>query len=54
MLAAKAGPLLIPIRLDVVDEQSIAQAVEVVYGVVGEGGLGEDRTPLNLDAWRQP
>ena len=40
MLAAKAGPLLIPIRLDVVDERSIAQAVEVVQRVVGEGGLG--------------
>lgn len=40
MLAAKAGPLLIPIRLDVVDEQSIAQAAEVVQRVVGEGGLG--------------
>jgi NAD(P)-dependent dehydrogenase (short-subunit alcohol dehydrogenase family) len=40
MLAAKAGPLLIPIRLDVVDEQSIAQAVEVVQRIVSEGGLG--------------
>ena len=40
MLAAKAGPLLIPIRLDVTDEQSIAQSVEVVQRVVGEHGLG--------------
>jgi NAD(P)-dependent dehydrogenase (short-subunit alcohol dehydrogenase family) len=40
MLAAKAGPLLIPIRLDVVDEQSIARAAEVVHRAVGENGLG--------------
>lgn len=39
-LAAKAGPSLIPIMLDVTDEQSIAQSAEVVQRVVGEGGLG--------------
>ncbi|MEP6889405.1 MAG: SDR family oxidoreductase [Nitrospirota bacterium] len=39
-LAAKAGPSLIPIMLDVTDERSIAQSAEVVQRVVGEGGLG--------------
>ena len=39
-LAAKAGPSLIPITLDVTDERSIAQSVEVVQRVVGEAGLG--------------
>ena len=39
-LVAKGGPLLIPIRLDVTDETSIARSVEVVQQVVGEGGLG--------------
>jgi NAD(P)-dependent dehydrogenase (short-subunit alcohol dehydrogenase family) len=39
-LAAKGGPSLIPIMLDVTDERSIAQSAEVVQRVVGEGGLG--------------
>ena len=39
-LARKAGPSLIPITLDVTDERSIAQSVEVVQRVVGERGLG--------------
>jgi NAD(P)-dependent dehydrogenase (short-subunit alcohol dehydrogenase family) len=39
-LAAKAGPSLIPITLDVTDERSIMRSVEVVQQVVGEGGLG--------------
>ncbi|HSL04141.1 MAG TPA: SDR family oxidoreductase [Nitrospiraceae bacterium] len=39
-LAAKAGPSLIPITLDVTDEPSIMRSVEVVQRVVGEGGLG--------------
>ena len=42
-LAAKGGPSLIPITLDVTDEQSIARSVEVVQRVVGEGGLGRAR-----------
>src|SRR5678809_1638486 len=39
-LAAKGGPLLIPITLDVTDGPSIARSLEVVQQVVGEGGLG--------------
>ena len=39
-LAAKGGPSLIPIMLDVTDEPSIARSVEVVREVVGEAGLG--------------
>jgi NAD(P)-dependent dehydrogenase (short-subunit alcohol dehydrogenase family) len=39
-LAAKAGPSLIPITLDVTDERSIMRSVEVVQRIVGEGGLG--------------
>ena len=39
-LAAKGGSLLIPITLDVTDERSITQSVEVVQRVIGEGGLG--------------
>jgi NAD(P)-dependent dehydrogenase (short-subunit alcohol dehydrogenase family) len=39
-LVAKAGSSLIPITLDVTDERSIVQSVEVVHQVVGEGGLG--------------
>lgn len=39
-LAAKGGPLLIPITLDVTDEPSIARSLKVVQQVVGEGGLG--------------
>ena len=39
-LAAKGGPSLIPIMLDVTDEPSIRRSVEVVQRVVGEGGLG--------------
>ena len=39
-LVAKAGPSLIPITLDVTDERSIAQSVEVVQRVVGERGIG--------------
>jgi NAD(P)-dependent dehydrogenase (short-subunit alcohol dehydrogenase family) len=39
-LAAKGGPSLIPIMLDVTDESSIMRSVEVVQRVVGEGGLG--------------
>jgi NAD(P)-dependent dehydrogenase (short-subunit alcohol dehydrogenase family) len=39
-LAAQAGPLLIPITLDVTDEPSIARSLAVVQEVVGEGGLG--------------
>ena len=39
-LAAKGGPSLIPITLDVTDELSIARSVEAVRLVVGEAGLG--------------
>jgi NAD(P)-dependent dehydrogenase (short-subunit alcohol dehydrogenase family) len=39
-LAAKGGPSLIPITLDVTDEPSIARSLEVVQQVVGKGGLG--------------
>ena len=39
-LAAKGGPSLIPITLDVTDELSIARSVEVVQRVAGEAGLG--------------
>src|SRR5437899_12050099 len=39
-LAAKGGPSLIPITLDVTDEPSITRSVAVVHRVVGEGGLG--------------
>ena len=39
-LARKAGSSFIPITLDVTDERSIAQSVEVVQRVVGERGLG--------------
>lgn len=39
-LVEKGGPALIPVTLDVTDERSIAQSVEVVQKVVGEGGLG--------------
>jgi NAD(P)-dependent dehydrogenase (short-subunit alcohol dehydrogenase family) len=39
-LAAKGGPSLIPITLDVTDELSIARSVEVVQRVVGDAGLG--------------
>ncbi len=39
-LAAKGGPLLIPITIDVTDEPSIARSVEAVQLVVGEKGLG--------------
>lgn len=39
-LAAKGGPSLIPITLDVTDELSIARSVEVVQRIVGEAGLG--------------
>jgi NAD(P)-dependent dehydrogenase (short-subunit alcohol dehydrogenase family) len=39
-LAAKGGPSLIPITLDVTDEPSITRSVEVVQRVVGEAGLG--------------
>ena len=39
-LAAKGGPSLIPIMLDVTDERSIMRSTEVVQRVVGEGGLG--------------
>jgi len=39
-LAAKGGPLLIPITLDVTDELAIKRSVEVVQRVVGEAGLG--------------
>ena len=39
-LAAKGGPLLIPIILDVTDEPSIARSVETVQRVIGDGGLG--------------
>lgn len=39
-LAAKGGSLLIPIMLDVTDEPSITQSVEVVQRVLGEAGLG--------------
>jgi NAD(P)-dependent dehydrogenase (short-subunit alcohol dehydrogenase family) len=38
-LAAKGGPSLIPITLDVTDESSIARSLEMVQRVVGEGGL---------------
>jgi NAD(P)-dependent dehydrogenase (short-subunit alcohol dehydrogenase family) len=40
VLAKKGGRLLIPITIDVTDEQSIMRSVEVVQRVVGEGGLG--------------
>jgi len=39
-LAAKSGPSLIPLTLDVTDEPSIMRSVEIVRGVVGEAGLG--------------
>lgn len=39
-LAAKGGPSLIPITIDVTDEPSIARSVEAVRLVVGEKGLG--------------
>jgi NAD(P)-dependent dehydrogenase (short-subunit alcohol dehydrogenase family) len=39
-LAAKGGPSLIPITLDVTDESSIARSAEVVQRAVGEAGLG--------------
>lgn len=39
-LAAKGGPSLIPITLDVTDELSIMRSVKAVQSVVGEGGLG--------------
>jgi NAD(P)-dependent dehydrogenase (short-subunit alcohol dehydrogenase family) len=39
-LAAKGGPSLIPITIDVTDEPSIARSVEAVQLVVGEKGLG--------------
>lgn len=40
VLVAKGGPSIIPIMIDVTDEPSIARSVEMVQGVVGEGGLG--------------
>lgn len=40
VLAAKGGPSLTPLLLDVTDERSIARSVEVVQQVVGEAGLG--------------
>lgn len=40
VLAAKGGPSLIPILLDVTDEPSIRRSVEVVQRVVGGTGLG--------------
>jgi NAD(P)-dependent dehydrogenase (short-subunit alcohol dehydrogenase family) len=39
-LAAKGGPSLIPITLDVTDESSIMRSVKAVQSVVGESGLG--------------
>jgi NAD(P)-dependent dehydrogenase (short-subunit alcohol dehydrogenase family) len=39
-LAAKGGPSLIPITLDVTDEPSIARSVETVQRVLGDSGLG--------------
>jgi NAD(P)-dependent dehydrogenase (short-subunit alcohol dehydrogenase family) len=39
-LAAKGGPSLIPITIDVTDEPSIARSVEAVQLVLGEKGLG--------------
>ena len=39
-LAAKGGPSIIPIMLDVTDEPSIARSVEVVQRAVGAAGLG--------------
>src|SRR6476646_7673544 len=39
-LAAKGGPSLIPITLDVTDEPSIARSVETVQRVIGDSGLG--------------
>ena len=39
-LAAKGGPSLIPITLDVTDEPSISRSVGVVQQAVGEAGLG--------------
>ncbi len=39
-LAARGGPSLIPIMLDVTDERSIMRSTEMVQRVVGEGGLG--------------
>ena len=38
-LAAKGGPSLIPIALDVTDESTIAQSLESVHRIVGQGGL---------------
>src|SRR5262245_12532011 len=39
-LAAKVGPSLMPIMLDVTDVSTIMRSVEVVQRVVGEDGLG--------------
>ena len=39
-LAAKGGPSIIPIMLDVTDEPSIARSAEVVQRAVGAAGLG--------------
>ena len=39
-LVAKGGRSIIPVIIDVTDEQSITRSVEVVEGVVGEDGLG--------------
>jgi NAD(P)-dependent dehydrogenase (short-subunit alcohol dehydrogenase family) len=39
-LVAKGGPSIIPVIIDVTDEQSITRSVEVVEGAVGESGLG--------------
>ena len=39
-LAAKGGPSLIPVTLDVTDEPSITRSVEIVRQVVGGAGLG--------------
>jgi len=39
-LAAKGGPSLVPIMLDVTDLSTIARSVEVVQRAVGEDGLG--------------
>jgi len=38
-LAAKGGPSLIPIMLDVTDERSIARSLESVHRIVDKGGL---------------
>jgi len=39
-LVAKGGPSIMPVIIDVTDEQSITRSIEVVEGAVGEGGLG--------------